>query len=70
MKWMIGLAAVLAIGALAGPGAAQEAAPLAVGDKAPDFKLVGTDGKTYSLSQFQGKSAVIVAWYPKALTGG
>ncbi|MCC2668872.1 MAG: hypothetical protein K0Q72_1343 [Armatimonadetes bacterium] len=57
MKWMIGLAAVLAIGALAGPGAAQEAAPLAVGDK-------------YSLSQFQGKSAVIVAWYPKALTGG
>ena len=70
MKWMIGLVAAVAVAALAGPGGAEEGAPLAVGDKSPDFKLVGTDGKTYSLSQFQGKSAVIVAWYPKALTGG
>ena len=60
-------AVVLALGAAPG-GAADE--PLKVGDKAPDFKLVGTDGKTYSLSQFHGKSAVVVAWYPKALTGG
>ena len=26
-----------------------------VGDKAPDFTLQGSDGQTYSLSQFAGK---------------
>ncbi len=53
------------------PAVAQEApAGLKVGDAAPDFKLVGTDGKTYTLGQFKGKSAVVIAWYPKALTGG
>ena len=41
-----------------------------VGDMAPDFKLKGTDGKDYKLSDFKGKSGVVVAWYPKALTGG
>jgi thioredoxin-dependent peroxiredoxin len=46
------------------------AAPLKVGDTAPDFSLVGTDGKTHKLSEFKGKQAVVVAWYPKALTGG
>lgn len=43
---------------------------LKVGDIAPDFELKGTDGKTYKLSEFKGKSPVVVAWYPKALTGG
>ena len=43
---------------------------LEVGDKAPDFSLEGTDGKTYSLSQFKGKEAVIIAWFPKAFTRG
>ena len=43
---------------------------LKVGDVAPDFELKGSDGKTYKLSQFKDKSAVIVAWYPKASTGG
>ena len=42
---------------------------LNVGDKAPDFTLPGTDGKTYSLSQMKGKT-VILAWFPKAFTGG
>ena len=41
-----------------------------VGQQAPDWELPGTDGKTYKLSQFRGKQAVVVAWYPKALTGG
>ena len=40
------------------------------GDKAPDFELPGSDGKTYKLSDFRGKKAVVVAWYPKAFTGG
>ena len=43
---------------------------LKVGDKAPDFKLVGSDGKTYALADFAGKKAVVLAWFPKAFTGG
>jgi peroxiredoxin Q/BCP len=42
---------------------------LKVGDKAPDFKLPGSDGKTYSLADLKGK-AVVLAWFPKAFTGG
>lgn len=47
------------------------AAELKVGDAAPDFSLVATDGKTYKLSELtkQGK-AVVVAWYPRAATRG
>lgn len=41
-----------------------------VGEKAPDFKLPGSDGKEYSLKQFAGKQAVVIAWFPKAKTGG
>ena len=42
----------------------------AVGDPAPSFELKGSDGKTYRLSEFKDKKVVIVAWYPKAFTGG
>jgi peroxiredoxin Q/BCP len=69
MKWMLGAGLALALAAICAPGRAEDAA-VKVGDKAPDFKLVGTDGKTYTLDQFKGKSAVVIAWYPKALTGG
>jgi peroxiredoxin len=31
---------------------------------------VGSDGKTYTLSQFKGKKAVVLAWFPKAFTSG
>jgi peroxiredoxin len=31
----------------------------AVGEKAPDFKLKGIDGKTYSLADFKGKTVVL-----------
>lgn len=41
-----------------------------VGDAAPDFTLKGSDGKTYSLADFKGKQAVVIAWFPKAFTGG
>jgi thioredoxin-dependent peroxiredoxin len=40
------------------------------GEKAPDFKLKGSDGKEYSLKQFAGTQAVVIAWFPKAFTGG
>jgi peroxiredoxin Q/BCP len=42
---------------------------LKVGDKAPDFKLQGSDGKTYSLAEMKGRT-VVLAWFPKAFTGG
>jgi thioredoxin-dependent peroxiredoxin len=50
--------------------AGAAAAELKVGDKAPDFSLPGSDGKTYTLDQFKGKSGVVIAWFPKAFTGG
>jgi peroxiredoxin Q/BCP len=68
MRSILALGAVLALAA-AVPGTA-EGEPPAVGDRAPDFRLMGTDGKEYTLGQFKGKSAVVIAWYPKALTGG
>lgn len=43
---------------------------LQVGDTAPDFSLQGSDGNTYSLEQFKGKQAIVVAWYPMAFTRG
>jgi peroxiredoxin Q/BCP len=42
---------------------------LKVGDMAPNFTLPGSDGKTYKLSDLRGK-AVVLAWFPKAFTGG
>lgn len=45
-------------------------AELTVGDKAPAFELPGSDGKIYKLADFEGKQAVVIAWYPKAFTGG
>ena len=33
------------------------------GDEAPDFELRGTDGRTYRLSDYRGKQAVVLAWF-------
>jgi peroxiredoxin Q/BCP len=57
---------VLAVIAVAGAAAAE----LKVGDPAPAFEMKGSDGKTYTLDQFKGKSPVVIAWFPKAFTGG
>ena len=67
----IGLVATLAAGAVI-----AQAPPLAVptvvkvGDMAPDFSLQGTDGKTHKLSDYRGKQAVVIAWFPRAFTQG
>ena len=56
---------------MAAAGGAQTPAPeLKVGDQAPDFSLPASDGKTYKLSDFKGKQAVVIAWFPKAFTQG
>jgi len=41
-----------------------------VGDMAPDFTLPATTGKPVTLSEFRGKSAVVLAFFPAAFTGG
>ncbi len=66
--WRV-VAPLLGLGAFAGLGSAG-AAELKVGDKAPAFELMGSDGKIYSLDQFKGKKAVVLNWFPKAFTGG
>ncbi|HUP82549.1 MAG TPA: redoxin domain-containing protein [Pirellula sp.] len=41
-----------------------------VGDRAPEFEMQGSDGKIYKAKDFVGKKAVIIAWFPRAFTGG
>jgi peroxiredoxin Q/BCP len=43
---------------------------LKVGGRAPDFTLPGTDGRTHRLDDLVGRGVVVVAWFPKAFTGG
>ncbi len=65
----IGLAAVVGIvSTMTGRG--QAPVELKVGDAAPAFSLPGSDGKTHSLSDSVGKRAIVLAWFPKAFTGG
>lgn len=75
------LLAALAVSAFAqvpAPSPAASPAPrpvaikthLKVGDKAPDFTLRATDGKTYKLSDFKGTKNVVLAAYVLAFTGG
>jgi peroxiredoxin Q/BCP len=71
----IGLLAAVAAGTVMAQGPNPNAAPavptvVKVGDMAPDFTLQGTDGKTHKLSEYRGKQAVVIAWFPKAFTQG
>jgi len=40
------------------------------GDRAPEFTLISEDGETVSLSDYRGKSDVILYFYPKDNTSG
>ena len=64
MKTLFGFVLVFAL--VAGCGFSAE---LEAGDKAPDFELTGSDGQVYELSGLSGKT-VVLAWFPKAFTGG
>ncbi|HTX18393.1 MAG TPA: thioredoxin-dependent thiol peroxidase [Bacteroidota bacterium] len=44
-------------------------AELSPGDKAPDFSLIGEDGKMHSLKDFKGKR-IVLYFYPKDDTSG
>jgi peroxiredoxin Q/BCP len=69
MTKLLLLSAASLILTAASAGGQQAPAGLNVGDKAPDFSLPGTDGKTHKLTDYQGKT-VVLAWFPKAFTGG
>ena len=57
--------------AAASLGGRDEAArPPEPGDRAPDFSLPGSDGRLYRLADLAGHHAVVIAWFPKAFTGG
>jgi peroxiredoxin len=45
------------------------AVELKEGDLAPRFSLTGSDGKVHRLEDYKGR-AVVLAWFPKAFTGG
>ena len=66
---LISRRAVILTGAVAAASSRVFAA-LAVGDEAPDFTLPGTDGMDATLSSFRGQKNVVLAFFPKAFTGG
>ena len=72
-RWLRTLSVMTATGVLSIGAAAQQPVPgqadLKVGDAAPDFTLKASDGQTYALSKLRGKN-VVLAWFPKAFTGG
>ncbi len=47
-----------------------EPVKLKMGDEAPAFSLPASTGKTITLSEFKGKKKVVLAFFPKAFTGG
>jgi peroxiredoxin Q/BCP len=41
-----------------------------VGDAAPDFSLPASTGKSVKLGDYLGEKTVVLAFFPKAFTGG
>lgn len=74
MLKLLSLCAAFGMVAIATALSAQGQAPanpveLKVGDTAPAFELMGSDGKVHKLSDYKGKT-VVLAWFPKAFTAG
>ena len=80
---MRSLMPLLAAGALAcaGAGSAQtgqttmsspapDAARPAPGQRAPDFSAAATSGGALGLANYKGKQTLVLAFFPKAFTGG
>src|SRR5262245_4698198 len=66
---LVGSVAIALVSTITGFGQGNSA-ELKVGDIAPQFNLPGSDGRTHRLADYKGKSAVVLAWFPKAFTGG
>ena len=55
---------------LLAPLAALAGDHLKAGDAAPDFSLPASTGKTVKLADLLGEQSVVLAFFPKAFTGG
>ena len=67
-SWLIVIVA-LVLGLIAFRYAQAQDVSLESGAAAPPFSLTGSDGKTHTLAELKGR-AVVLAWFPKAFTGG
>jgi hypothetical protein len=66
----LGIAALAAVPGQSTPEQPpQNPTDLKVGDMAPAFALQGSDGQIHKLADYKGKT-VVLAWFPKAFTGG
>ena len=71
MRSAFTVAAGVTLAVVAGiTGFGQSGPELKAGDEAPAFNLPGSDGKAHRLADHKGKRAVVLAWFPKAFTGG
>ena len=66
----LALNAVLLVSGVFGQAVQPPATHLKVGDAAPDFDLPSTKGGRVKLSDFRGKSPLVLAFFPAAFTGG
>ena len=67
MRFVSSAALALGLTALA---ATPSAASVGVGDAAPNFTLPSSDGREIQLSEILGEKNVVLAFFPKAFTGG
>ena len=69
MKMLVALCVMVLVAVAAVGARGAETQGLEAGDMAPAFNLPGSDGKTHSLADYAGRT-VVLAWFPKAFTGG
>jgi peroxiredoxin len=53
---------LVSLALLAGLGGAASADEIALGEKAPDFKVKGIDGKEYTLESFKDAKAIVITF--------